>query len=163
MSPLCSVYWYRLLDASPPIEIAGGFWMKVVIPSTLAVAVARSRLIWSALRWRWSIGLRSMVSWPWFAAAVVPTDDVTDSTSGSRLTIAATAACRSTSASYDTPSAASVVASSWPVSSVGKSPLGVDQKSQPVARRITAENTSAIGRRCITHARLRSYPPSHAT
>ncbi len=29
MSPLCSVYWYRLFDARPPIEIAGGFWMNV--------------------------------------------------------------------------------------------------------------------------------------
>ena len=163
MSPLWSVYWYKLFDARPPIEIAGGFWMNVLMSGTLATDLVRSRAIWSALRLRWSIGLRSIVSCPWFAAAVVPTDDVTDSTSGSFVTAAATSCWCWTSASYDTPSAASVVASSCPVSSVGKSPLGVDQKRYAVATRMTNENASVSGRRSMTQARVRSYSPSHAS
>jgi hypothetical protein len=88
------------------------------------------------------------------AAAVVPTDDVTERTSGSRATIAATSCWDRNRASNDAPSAASVIARSCPVSSVGKSPLGIAQKSQPVAIRITAEKTSVAGRWRITHARL---------
>ncbi len=127
MSPLCSVYWYRLFDASPPMEIAGGFCTNTAMSGTPCTAFARSRLIWSALRLRSEIGLRSIVTCPWFAAAEVPIDDVTERTSGSSASAAATSCWRCTSASNDTPSAASVVASSCPVSSVGKSPFGVVQ------------------------------------
>ena len=109
------------------MEIAGGFWMNVVMSEIAAVARMRSREICSALRCRSSIGLRSIVIWPWFAAAVVPTDDVTERTSGSLRMTSATSAWCFTSASNDTPSCASVVARSWPVSSVGNRPLGVDQ------------------------------------
>ena len=66
------------------------------------------------------------MSWPWFAAAVVPTDDVTDRTSGSRATIAATCRCASTSASNETPSAASVVRQELAGVVGGEEPLGDD-------------------------------------
>ena len=94
------------------------------------------------------------------AAAVVPTEEVTDSTSESRATMAATCRWRSTSASKETPSAASVVASSCPVSSLGNRPLGAAQKSHAVATRITAENAIVPGRCSMTHARLRVYAAS---
>src|SRR5207244_9301953 len=57
-------------------------------------------------------------------------------------------------------SAASVVASSCPVSSLGNRPLGAAQKSHAVATRITAENAIVPGRCSMTHARLRVYAAS---
>ena len=96
------------------------------------------------------------MSCPWFAAALVPTDDVTDSTSGFFVTIRATASCARISASYEAPCAASVVPSSCPVSPLGKSPLGMTTNRMIVATRITPEKISVAPRRCITQSRLRS-------
>ena len=58
-------------------------------------------------------------------------------------------------ASYDVPSAASVVATIRPVSSLGMKPFGTPMKSTAVPSRTAAENASAARRWFITHRSVR--------
>jgi hypothetical protein len=75
---------------------------------------------------------------------------------GSALRTAATASWWSRIASNELPSTVSVFPEIEPLSSVGMKPLGTAMKSRTVPARMAAENASAVGRRSITHTRLRS-------
>ena len=59
------------------------------------------------------------------AALPPPTVEITETTSGSRLMISASAAWRATMASNEASSGPTVEPEIWPISSVGKKPLGI--------------------------------------
>ena len=84
-----------------------------------------------------------MIRRPWFVDETPPpdaTDDMNDSTSGFRATIAATAFWCSTIASNEVPCAASVVATIRPWSSLGMNPFGTSRKRTTVPMRTPSEN-----------------------
>ena len=85
-----------------------------------------------------------------------PTLTVYDATFVSVASFAATSFPNRSISTNVVPCGASAVALSEPVSSGGNRPLGITDHNAAVSARMIAENTSANGRRRITHARLRS-------
>jgi len=71
-----------------------------------------------------------------FAALPPPTVDSTAVTSGSRLMISATTPWRATMASNEASSGPTVAPTSWPISSVGKKPLGIDWNMKAVITKV---------------------------
>src|SRR6267142_44060 len=86
-----------------------------------------------------------------------PTEDVYDSTLGSRPMMAATSFWWADIDSNDVPSAVSVLAMMRPVSSLGMNPLGTVRKSSQVPTKITREKASATRRWSMTHPSERAY------
>ena len=85
------------------------------------------RAITTATGSRWPIGFSAMVSRPVLGVALIvpaPTNDTTPVTAGSRSTICATSVCSATSGGIDALCAASVTATSTPVSCCGRKPFG---------------------------------------
>ena len=111
------------------------------MPGTLAGASVRSARSGRRSALRSLIGLRSIVICPWLAAASVPTDDVPRDVrvlghDGGDFLLVRDQARRTTRLRRPRSSRCS-----WPVSSVGKRPLGIDVEQPPVATRMTTENT----------------------
>ncbi len=89
----------------------------------------------SALADRSSRGLREIMSRPVLPVLLGPPEPMTDmysATSGSLESSAFIRCCRWLMTSKATPSSASVVTTSCPVSSLGKKPLGMTRNSQTV-------------------------------
>ncbi len=90
------------------------------------------------------------------AALPPPTVDITDTTSGSRLMTSASTPWRTTIASNEASSGPTVEALSWPISSVGKKPLGMFWNRIAVITKVLS--VSARTRRGIRTVRLSAQP-----
>ena len=109
-----------------PIWMSCTGWKNAVMPGMPAIACC-IRAITTATGSRWPIGFSAMVSRPVLGVALIvpaPTNDTTPVTAGSRSTISATCVCKSISRGIETLCAASVTATSTPVSCCGRKPFG---------------------------------------
>ena len=109
------------------------------MPGTCEVARRRRLMTSPAVALRAGLSRRVMNSRPEFgvlAALPPPAVDITDTTSGSRLTISASRAWRSTMAANEASSGPTVDADSRPISSCGKNPLGTTWNSTMVSTNV---------------------------
>ncbi len=144
MSESWSVYWYWLFVGLPPRRIGGGTCMNVRIPGTFANCGRSSATISSAV-FRSPRGFNCASTMPELPTAVFPRGPAeisTLATSGWARTIAPICCCFSRIAGKPMPCAASVEPKISPWSSVGRKPLGILTKSQPVATSTSADIAS---------------------
>ena len=130
-------YWARVWVVPRLMDWTG--WKKMLMPGTVAVARRRRAMTWVALSFRSGLSRSMMNTRPELtvdAALPPPTIDSTDSTSGSRLMISATAPCRATMASNEASSGPTVEPEIWPISSEGKKPFGIAWNSTPVRTKV---------------------------
>jgi hypothetical protein len=122
-------------------------WKKTLMPGTVAVERRRRAITSSAVDLRSDLSRNVTKMRPEFtvlAAFPPPTVDMTVTTSGSRLMTSARALWRATIASNDASSGPTVAPVSWPMSSDGKKPLGVDWNSTAVITKVPSVIASTI-------------------
>ena len=109
-----------------PIWMSCTGWKNAVMPAMPAIACCM-RAITTGAGSRWLIGFSAMVSRPVLGVALIvpaPTNDTTPVTAGSRSTICATCVCSAIRRGIEMLCAASVTATSTPVSCCGRKPFG---------------------------------------
>ena len=87
----------------------------------------------------------------------MPTTELKRSTCGLSRSTSSSLCCASTMPSKEMPCSASVVATTKPMSSLGKKPLGTMTPSQTVASSSRSEQTSVVRRCRSTTSRERAY------
>ena len=141
--------WYCARVWVVPMLIDWTGWKKMLMPGTVAVARRRRAITCRALSLRSGLSRSMMNMRPEFtvlAALPPPTVDITETTSGSRLMISASADCRATMASNEASSGPTVEPVSWPISSDGKKPLGIAWNRMAVSTKVPSVMASTMPR-----------------